>query len=71
MLLAYWGGLGAVVGFCLIVGVGVMVGYMLGLSLIIHSPVRVHLFPFRTIFPLYLTVTLMLVNVISHPVSHT
>ena len=48
--------------------VGLVVG--VGCSATIHSPVRVHLLPLSMIFPLYLTMALILVKVISQPASH-
>ena len=37
----------------------------------IHSPVRVHFFPFSTTLPRYFTVTPILVNMTSHPALHS
>ena len=50
--------------------VGAGVGELVGFSAIIQSLVRVHFFPVGIVFPLYLTLTSYLVNVISQPASH-
>ncbi len=48
--------------------VGGAVGCVVGSKDTIHRPVLVHLLPLMMVFPWYLTVTPILVNVISHPV---
>ena len=50
---------------------GVALGVAVGWSETIHSPILVHFAPLIMIFPLYLMVTLILVNVVSHPASHS
>ena len=52
-------------------GVGCWVGFLLGFSLTIHSPVLVHFLPLMMTLPLCFTVTSIFVKVISHPASHS
>ena len=52
-------------------GVGCWVGFSLGFSLTIHSPVLMHFLPLMMTFPLCFTMTSIFVKVISHPASHS
>ena len=49
---------------------GGALGGAVGWSETIHNPVLLHFAPVMIVRPLYLMVTLILVNVISHPASH-
>ena len=71
MLFAWLIGCGVGGGVALGGDVGVAVGYVVGFNFTIHRPVRVHLLPFKTVLPLYFTVTPILVKVTSQPASQS